>query len=72
MVSGMTTRWMMIVLANLRDVNLDRYDIVAGTNELAFRPYNNNHECCLYFIMFNLQIIYIYLISNNQHYYLYY
>ena len=41
------------VLANLRDVNLDRYDIVAGTNELAFRPYNN-HECCLYFIMFNL------------------
>ena len=42
------------VLANLRDVNLDRYDIVAGTNELAFRPYNNNHECCLYFIIFNL------------------
>jgi hypothetical protein len=37
-------REMGTVLANLRDVNLDRYDIVAGTNELAFRPYINNQD----------------------------
>ena len=41
----------MIVLANLRDVNLDRYDIVAGTNELAFRPFNNNQHTLLFVLL---------------------
>lgn len=33
-----------IVLANVRDANIDRYDIVAGTNELAFKPYINHQD----------------------------